>query len=241
MATWQDNGIVLGVRPFGEGKGVIHLLTQNNGHCTGVARSLKSKNMRLAVSPGSLVQATWRARLDEHLGTFSLELIKSSLGAIIESQQKMLALSGVTGFIIKVLPERHPYEYLYQELLKFIESLSTEDWLQYYIKFELTMIGELGFALKLDQCCVTGSFDDLKYVSPKTGRAVASGAAGPYKDKLLPLPGFLTQGVKADKNQIIEGFQLTEYFMKIHYCEPKYKEFFTMRERLVNLLKSYPI
>lgn len=238
MATWQDNGIVLGVRPFGEGKGVVHLLTENNGHCTGVARSLKSKSMRLTVSPGSMVQATWRARLDEHLGAFSLELLQSSLGYIVESQTKMLALSALTGFIMKVLPERHPYEVFFQNFAKFIESMKHENWPAEYIKLEILLLQELGFALKIDQCCVTGSTENLKYVSPKTGRAVAEGPGKPYKEKLLSLPPFLIKDQEADKNQIMEGFQLTEYFMKIHYFEPKYKEYFTTRERLVSLING---
>lgn len=241
MATWQDNGIVLGVRPFGEGKGVVHLLTENNGHCAGAVRGLKSKNMRLAVSPGSLVQATWRARLEDHLGMFSLELLHSSLGYIVESQAKMLALSALTGFIMKVLPERHPYPVFYQKFLKFIESMREENWYADYIKLEITLLQELGFALKLDQCCVTGAKDNLKYVSPKTGRAVGEEPAKPYKEKLLPLPQFLIKDQKAYKNQILEGFKLTEHFLKIHYFEPKYKDFFTIRERLFNLVQSYPI
>jgi DNA repair protein RecO (recombination protein O) len=236
MAAWQDNGIVLGIHPFGEGKGVVHLLTENNGHCSGVVRGIRSKSMRLTVSPGSLVHAAWRARLDEHLGTLSLELIKSSLGSIIESQEKMLALSALTSFIMKVLPERHPYEKLYQECIKFIESLDAISWQENYIKLELTLLKELGFSLKLDQCCVTGEKNNLQYVSPKTGRAVSEKPATPYKEKLLPLPKFLTEGGEADKKQIMEGLELTEHFLKIHYVEPKYKDFFTTRERLFTLL-----
>jgi len=241
MATWQDSGIVLGVRPFGEGKGVVHLLTQNNGHCAGAVRGLKSKNMRLAVSPGSLVQVTWRARLEEHLGTFSLEIIQSSLGYIIESQEKMLALTALTGFIMKVFPERHPYTIFYQKFSKFIESMKGNNWEKDYINLEITLLKELGFSLKLDQCCVTGSVENLKYVSPKTGRAVAEGPAAPYKEKLLSLPQFLIKDQEADKKQILEGFKLTEFFLKIHYFEPKYKGFFTTRERLFNLINSRPI
>lgn len=236
MAQWQDQGIVLGLRPFGEGKGVLHLFTQDHGHAVGAVRSIKSKSMRLATAPGSQVQATWRARLDEHLGSFTIDLIHSTLGTIIESQPKMLALSTLTTFIIKVFPERHPYKSLYNELLDFLEHLTQPEWAAFYIQFELSLLRESGFALKLDQCCVTGTKENLTYVSPKTGRAVCDQAAGPYKDKLLALPQFLIHPVPADQNQLKQGLDLTGYFLNLHYFEPKYKEFFTIRDRLVNLI-----
>ena len=49
------------------------------------------------------------------------------------------------------------------------------------------------------KCAATGATEDLAYVSPKTGRAVSRAAAGPYKEKLLELPAFLsTGGLPAD-------------------------------------------
>ena len=38
---------------------------------------------------------------------------------------------------------------------------------------------------------MTGATDELIYVSPKTGRAVSRAAGEPWKERLLPLPGFL--------------------------------------------------
>ena len=41
------------------------------------------------------------------------------------------------------------------------------------VQFELHMLSELGFGLELDSCAVTGTCDELIYVSPKSGRAVS--------------------------------------------------------------------
>ena len=45
--------------------------------------------------------------------------------------------------------------------------------------------------LDLSRCAVTGTMDDLIWVSPRTGRAVSREAGAPYADKLLRLPPFM--------------------------------------------------
>ena len=59
------------------------------------------------------------------------------------------------------------------------------------MKWELGILGELGFALDFSQCAATGSLDDLAYVSPKSGRSVSTLAAEPYRERMLELPKFL--------------------------------------------------
>ena len=51
--------------------------------------------------------------------------------------------------------------------------LADPRWPETYVRFELLLLQELGFALDLDRCAVTGATDDLAYVSPRTGRAVS--------------------------------------------------------------------
>ena len=66
-----------------------------------------------------------------------------------------------------------------------------ETWPPLLVKWELALIGELGFGLDLSACAATRARANLRYVSPKSGRAVSADAGAPYHDKLLPLPPFL--------------------------------------------------
>jgi DNA repair protein RecO (recombination protein O) len=69
---------------------------------------------------------------------------------------------------------------------------------------------------------VTGSRDDLAYVSPRTGRAVTREAARPYADRLLRLPGFLlgSQAGDMDRSSLADGFRLTGHFLNQSVLEP---------------------
>ena len=74
----------------------------------------------------------------------------------------------------------------------------------------------VGFGLDLSTCASTGRNDDLIYVSPKSGRAVSASAGEPYRDRLLPLPGFLIDGNTATTEDLVAGLQLTGFFIERH-------------------------
>ena len=96
------------------------------------------------------------------------------------------------------LAEREPHPRLYAGLLKLLEGMLADPrWLETQVRFELLLLQELGFALDLDRCAVTGAADDLAYVSPRTGRAVSRSGAGDLAVRLLPLPAFLIADVPA--------------------------------------------
>jgi len=72
----------------------------------------------------------------------------------------------------------------------------------------------LGFGLDLSCCAVSGTTEDLAYVSPKSGRAVAAHHAGRWKTQLLPLaPCMIGQSV-ADNGEIAAGLRTTGHFLE---------------------------
>ena len=72
---WRDDGIVLSLRKYGESSVVVHLLTREHGRHSGLVRGGNSKKQRGVLQPGNEVHANWRARLEEHLGGYSIELL----------------------------------------------------------------------------------------------------------------------------------------------------------------------
>ncbi len=84
------------------------------------------------------------------------------------------------------------------------------------------MLAELGFGLDLSTCALTGVSEDLVYVSPKSGRAVARAAGEPWRDRLLPLPAFLLEEEEeADADQVNDAFRLLEHFLVRDVLAPR--------------------
>jgi len=70
---WADEGIVLGVKRHGEASAIVELMTREHGRHLGLVRGGTGSRMRPILQPGNSVAATWRARLHEHLGNYTLE------------------------------------------------------------------------------------------------------------------------------------------------------------------------
>ncbi len=114
------------------------------------------------------------------------------------------------------LPEREPHPGAFFAFETLCETLVIpEIWPAVYVRFEAGLLQELGFGLDLTRCAVTGSLDDLAYVSPRTGRAVSRDAGAPYAERLLRLPPFLlsSQG-GLDEGDIGAGLDLTGHFLE---------------------------
>ena len=240
MPDWQDEGIILSNRPYAEIHSITTILTKSRGRHAGLVKAGQSSKMRSMLQPGSLVDAQWRARLDEQLGTFKLELSKNYSALIIDTPLRLCALSSMCSLLESSLPEREPQLTLWQATTALLQILSLSEmdneWLNIFVKWELGLLQELGFALKLGTCGVTGSTQQLAYVSPKSGRAISKPAAGVYVDRLLVLPMCLGGHLKVD-NELTAGIKITGHFLQNNIYNPIDKQLPSARRRLANMVE----
>jgi DNA repair protein RecO (recombination protein O) len=230
---WRDYGVILSVRRHGETSAIAELLTPEHGRCLGLVRGGRSRIQRPVLQPGNLVAATWRARLEDHLGTFVFEPLKLSAGTIMENSFRLAGLTTLTS-LSQVLPEREPHQRLYEAFQIVLEAIDNDrHWPALLVRWELGLLEELGFGLDLSKCAATGETTELCFVSPKSGRAVSRAAGEPYRDKLLRLPGFLLGQQVTHTEDILAGFQLTGYFLARDIFEPRGLEMPEARQRLI--------
>ena len=234
---WSDDGIVLAARRHGEASVVAQLFTRGYGRHAGLVRGGAGSRARGVYQPGNLVAARWRARLAEHLGAFTCELVRSHAAALLDDPLRLAALTSACGMLSAALPERHPYPALYGSTLALIEALAGEPaWPARYVRWELDLLRELGFGLDFTKCAATGATDDLAYVSPKSGRAVSRAAGEAWRTRLLPLPGFLIGAGEAGPADIAAGLRLSASFLERHLFAPHEHKLPAARERFVERL-----
>jgi DNA repair protein RecO (recombination protein O) len=235
---WSDNALVLGVRKHGESSVILELLTRAQGRHLGLVHGGRSKRLQPILQPGNTVHATWRARLDEHLGSFTVEGGELRSMHFIGSPLALYGL-GAMAALLRLLPERDPHPLLFDTAMVLVGHLDEPDLAPaVFVRFEVAVLAELGFGLDLASCAATGQSGDLAYVSPKSGRAVSAVAGEPYKEKLLSFPGFLRgeEVVEAPSlEDIRSGFTLTEYFLRLRVFEPRGLELPEERARFVAL------
>lgn len=218
---WRDEGVVLAVRNHGETSAITEIFTQEHGRCLGLVRGGRSRHMRPILQAGNLVSIVWRARLEEHLGNFTLEPVSLRAGFIIENALRLTGLGSLTA-LAQVLPEREPHPKLYHAMRIVLEAIDHDElWPALMVRWEMGLLDELGFGLDLTKCASTGQADDLVYVSPRTGKAVSRGAGTPYHDRLFGLPDFLKGGPAASIDDVQAGLKLTGYFLERHVFGPR--------------------
>lgn len=210
---WRDEGALLSVRPHGESAAIIEVFTAAHGRHAGVVRGGASRRLAPLLQPGAQLDLTWRARLDEHIGAFTVEPLRAR-AEILEDRAALAGLNAVCALLRVALPEREPHPVLWRASIGLLDSLSTDaGWPLRYLRWELGLLEELGFGLDLGSCAVTGARDGLAFVSPKTGRAVSRAGAGDWADRLLPLPPCLLGQGPATAEDLAQGLAITGHFL----------------------------
>jgi DNA repair protein RecO (recombination protein O) len=221
---WTDQGIVLGSRRHGESSAIVDLMTRAHGRHLGLVRGGAGRRFQPILQPGNSVNALWQARLEEHLGYYTVEALDARAAGFLEAPHALFGLTHLAA-LCRLLPERDPHPQLHAALADLLDH----DLLDWYragaslVRFELLLLSELGFGLDLASCAATGDTMDLVYVSPKSARAVSRRAGEPWKQKLLPLPPFLCDPASgaAPLHDIVAGFALTGFFLMRHVLESR--------------------
>ncbi len=230
---WTDEGIVLGSRRHGEANAIAELMTREHGRHLGLVRGGGGSRLRPALQPGNTLRAVWRARLDEHLGHYTVEVLRVHAASSPAASHVVYGVTHLAA-LCRLLPERDPHAQLHDALAVVLDQLENPITAATFLaRFELQILRELGFGLDLAACAATGQATDLDYVSPKSGRAVSRGAGEPWRDKLLRLPAFLADGGHAAIEDLTDGFALTGFFLTRHVLDPRGLGFAEARERFI--------
>lgn len=238
---WRDEGVILSVRRHGETSAIAEILTAGHGRVMGLVRGGRSKQQRPVLQAGNAVQAVWRARLEEQLGTFTLEPLDLKAGAIMVEPFRLAGLATLTA-LAQLLPEREPHRRVYDALRIVLDAIDDDAvWPALLVRWELGLLDELGFGLDLSKCAATGRLEHLVYVSPKSGKAVSEDAGAPFRDRLFRLPAFLREGgAAAPAHDVVDGLKLAAWFLDRHLFEPRGQPFPEQQGWIIRTLAEKP-
>lgn len=221
---WTDDGIVLGVRKHGEAGAILELMTREHGRHLGLVRGGTGSRLRAVLQPGNRVDATWRARLDEHLGHFVVEGLDLRAAGFLSVPHGAYGVTHLAA-LCRLLPERDPHPQTHAALDDVLARIADPQRAGVgVVQFELQLLAELGFGLDLTHCAATGVTADLIYVSPKSGRAVSRAAGEAWRDRLLALPALLHgigTGEDPSADDLAAAFALTGFFLSRRVYEPR--------------------
>lgn len=229
---------MLSSRRHGESAAIIDVFTKEQGRHAGVVRGGASRKIAPILQPGAQLDVSWRARLEDHIGTFQVEPVRSRAALAMSGRIALAGLNAVTSLLSFALPERESHPKLYRQSEQLLDLLGQDEiWPLAYLRWEMRLLEDTGFGLDLSSCAVTGSSEHLIYVSPKSGRAVSRAGAGAWADRLLPLPPCLLGDGEMEDAEIAQALATTGYFLQ-HKLAPALgnKPVPDARSRFVDLL-----
>jgi DNA repair protein RecO (recombination protein O) len=241
---WTDEGIVLGTRRHGEASAIIEVMTRAHGRHLGLVRGGTGARLRPVLQPGNSIRVDWRARLDDHLGNYTVEGLRLRAASFLALPHAVYGVMHLAA-LCRLLPERdtHPQVHdLFEAALDQLDEAATVA--ANVVRFELRLLAELGFGLDLESCAATGTREDLIYVSPKSARAVSRAAGAPWHARLLRLPPFLNREAVPEHpsaEELRDAFTLTGFFLTRHVLEPRGLTFSEMRQSLIAMIGAPPV
>lgn len=205
----KDIAIILQKKPLKEKSAIITAFTQNHGLYTGVVRDITGKHSAI-YQLGNVVDFTWKARLDEHIGTTKCELLSSSIH-FMQNKSKLYALNSIISMVLATLREREKHGCFFDILYNYFKHSMNPFRFISYMHLENALLTEAGYGLDFSSCVVSEVTTDLIYVSPKSGRAVSRKAGEVYKNKLLALPKCLVNSEEPRNTEEIR--QVADLFL----------------------------
>ncbi len=242
MHHWTDEALILDVTKFGDNDAIVLLFSPQHGVCRGVVkRGFSSKN-RADMQAATLVQASWKSRLPEHMGTVTLEGAHSFAARVMHDPLRLSAIGASASLLASCLAEHDPHPELYHAAVDFMKHVAAGVeplvWLSEYVRLELSVLELSGFGLDLSECAATGTREELAYVSPKSGRAVSRGAGAPYHDRMLALPAFIHGSDLPDSlTDIAHGVALTSHFIETRLLPSLHRHQPPLRAHFCGLLQ----
>jgi DNA repair protein RecO (recombination protein O) len=217
MLLLEDTAIILRVDAYGERDALISAFAPSIGVVRGVARNAMTSKQRGIYCIGNLVELRWQARLEEHLGQVSAELLSPSGSMLMGQREFCYALQSMASLTLMAFETQDPHPALFNALQAVIDAMRFGlPWHADYARFEAVLLREAGFGLGLERCIVTGQADALRYLSPKSGCAVCAQEGAPYAEKLFVYPALLTQEMHTlppHEAAVTDALAITEHFI----------------------------
>lgn len=209
----EDTAIIISLRKFQERGLLVTCFTEKHGVKRGLYKPNKKDNKACI---GCIAHVSWNARLEEHLGTWKIETLSNPFIHTMNDATKHKVLLSIMELLNASLKECEVNLAIYNETIKLLTALeNSTNILKDYVFFELTLLQHIGYGLDLTKCAATNSSEDLKYISPKSGKAVSATAGKPYDNKLFKLPAFLNDAsLEPSAEDIKEALKVSRYFLE---------------------------
>ena len=149
--NWEDECFLLSKRKFRENANIINVFTPTYGRVSGIVYGGNSRKIRNYLQISNKLFVAHSSKNENKIGYFKTELIKPISPFYFNDKERTSALISICSLLKILLPEGQPNNKIYISFENLINSLNFENWIYFYIFFELNLIKDLGYDTNLSQ------------------------------------------------------------------------------------------
>ena len=142
---WQDKGYLLSINKYNENSAIAEFFTENNGKVSGVIFGATSKKIKNYLLMGNKFHLNFNFKQDSKLGYFKIEIDKATTPNYLENKKKLFCIIYTMNLIKTLTVDNETNKNIYQLLNNFFELLNKDNWLVFFIFWELNFYKTIGY------------------------------------------------------------------------------------------------
>jgi len=146
---WKDEGYLLSKNNFDENSIIMEAFTLDHGKCSGTVYGGSSKKNKKIFQIGNKISINCKSKNVNRLGYFTIELIKPISPMFFDDKKRSICILSACTILKILLPERQLNKKIYNSFEVLLSELNSDNWIKFYILWELSLVKELGFEINL--------------------------------------------------------------------------------------------
>ena len=225
--TWDDTGFLLSKNKYSENSLIAEIFTKNHGKVSGIIFGGTSKKIKNYLQIGNKLYVNFNSKSENRAGFFKVEIQTAYSPLYFDEAQKLNCISSAMNLIKLLNADLQININIFNLIDEFYLILGHNDWLKKYIFWELDLLKNLGYDLKLDNLVTKKIIDNkILYMAESS------------TEKRI-IPNFLINKKEPvdDIKILLSGLKLLGDYIDKTILKPNNINFPISRNQFVNSLK----
>ena len=225
--NWDDSAYLISKNRYSENSIIAEVFTENHGKISGIIFGGTSKKIKNYLQIGNKIYVNYNSKSVARIGYFKIEILKALTPLYFDKNQKLSCITSAMHLIKLLTAEAQSNKEIFKLIDKFFEILTSDNWIQKYIFWELELLKLLGYDLELKNIAVKEIINNETnyYVKSSTEKKI--------------IPNFLIDEKNLDVNlkNLLKGLKLVSDYLEKSILKPNNLNLPTSRTHFINLLK----
>ena len=225
--NWDDSAYLVSKNRYSENSIIAEVFTENHGKISGIIFGGTSKKIKNYLQIGNKIHVNYNTKSPTRIGYFKIEILKALTPLYFDENQKLSCITSAMHLIKLLTAEAQSNKDIFKLIDKFFEILTSDNWIQKYIFWELELLKLLGYDLELK------TMAEKEIVDSEVNYYVKSST------EKKNIPNFLIDENNMDVNlkNLLKGLKLVSDYLEKSILKPNNLNLPISRTHFINLLK----